>query len=33
MDPFYSLGGLYSIQIASEVKSDLRFEIQDSNYI
>ena len=30
---FDSLGGHYSLQTASEVKSDLRFEISDLNYL
>ena len=33
MDPFDSLGGHYGLQTASEVRSDLRFEISDLNYI
>ena len=33
MDPFGSLRGHYSLQTASEVKSDLRFEISDPNYL
>ena len=32
MDPFDSLGGHYSLQTASEVKSDLIFQISDLNY-
>ena len=33
MDHFGSLRGHYSLQTASEVKSDLRFEISDPNYL
>ena len=33
MDPFDSLGGRYSLQTASEIRSDLRFEISDLNYL
>ena len=33
MDPFGSLRGHYSLQTASEVKSDLIFQISDLNYI
>ena len=33
MDPFGSLGGHYGLQTASEVRSDLRFEISDLNYL
>ena len=33
MGPFGSLQGHYSLQTASEVKSDLRFEISDPNYL
>ena len=33
MDPFDSLGGQYGLQTASEVTSDLRFEISDLNYL
>ena len=33
MDPFDSLRGHYSLQTASEVKYDLRFEISDLNYL
>ena len=33
MDLFDSLGGYYSFQTASEVKSELRIEISDLNYI
>ena len=33
MVPFDSLGGQYSLQTASEVKSDPRFEISDINYL
>ena len=33
MDHYGSLRGHYSLQIASEVKSDLRFEISDLSYI
>ena len=33
MGPFGSLRGHYSPQMASEVKSDLRFEISDPNYL
>ena len=33
MDPFGSLGGHYGLQTASEVRSDIRFEIYGSNYI
>ena len=33
MDPFDSLGGHYGLQTASEVRSDLRFEISDLNYL
>ena len=33
MDPFDSLRGHYSLQTASEVRSDLRFEISDLNYL
>ena len=33
MDPFDSLRGRYSLQTASEVKSDLIFEICDPNYL
>ena len=33
MDPFCSLGGHYGLQTASEVRSDLRFEISDLNYL
>ena len=33
MDPFSSLGGHYGLQTASEVRSDLRFEISDLNYL
>ena len=32
MDPFSSLGGHYGLQMASEVRSDLRFEISDLTY-
>ena len=31
MEPFDSLGGHYGLQAASEVRSDLRFEISDLN--
>ena len=33
MDPFGSLRGHYGLQTASEVRSDLRFEISDLNYL
>ena len=33
MDPFDSLGGHYSLQTSSEIRSDLRFEISDLNYL
>ena len=33
MGPFGSLQGHYSLKTASEVKSDLRFEISDPNYL
>ena len=33
MDTFGSLGGHYSLQKASELKSDIRFEISDTNYL
>ena len=33
MGPFGSLGGHHNLQTASEVKSDLRFEISDPNYL
>ena len=33
MSPFDSLQGHYSLQTALEVKSDLRFEISDLNYL
>ena len=33
MDPFSGLGGHYGLQTASEVRSDLRFEISDLNYL
>ena len=33
MVPFDSLGGHYGLQTASEVRSDLRFEISDLNYL
>ena len=33
MDPFDSLRGHYGLQTASEVRSDLRFEISDPNYL
>ena len=33
VDPFGSLWGHYSLQTASEVKSDLRFEISDPIYL
>ena len=33
MDPFGSLRGHHSLQIASEVKSDHIFEISDPNYL
>ena len=33
MDPFDSLGGHYGLQTALEVRSDLRFEISDLNYL
>ena len=33
MNPFDSLRGHYSLQTASEVRSDLRFEISDLNYL
>ena len=33
MDPFDSLRGHYGLQTASEVRSDLRFEISDLNYL
>ena len=33
MDPFGSLRGHYSLQTASEVNSDLRFQISDPNYL
>ena len=33
MDPYDSLGGLYGLQTASEVRSDLRFEISDPIYL
>ena len=33
MGPFGSLRGHHSLQTASEVKSDLRFEISDPNYL
>ena len=29
----WTLGGLYGLQTASEVRSDLRFEISDLNYL
>ena len=33
MGPFGSLRGHYSLQTTSEVKSDLRIEISDPNYL
>ena len=33
MGPFVGLRGHYSLQTASEVKSELRFEISDLNYL
>ena len=33
MDPFDSLRGHYGLQTASVVRSDLRFEISDLNYL
>ena len=33
MVPFDSLGGHYGLQTASEVRSDLRFEISDPKYL
>ena len=33
MDPFDSLGGHYGLQTASEVTSDLIFEISDLDYL
>ena len=33
MGPFGSLQGHHSLQTASEIKSDLRFQISDLNYI
>ena len=33
MGPFGSLRGHHSLQTASEVKSDLRFEISDPKYL
>ena len=33
MDSFGSLGGCYDLQTALEVRSDLRFEISDLNYL
>ena len=33
MGPFGSLRGHHSLQIASEVKSNLRFETSDPNYL
>ena len=33
MGPFGSLRGHHNLQTASEVKSDLRFEISDPNYL
>ena len=33
MDPFGSLRGHYGLQTASEVRSGLRFEISDLNYL
>ena len=33
MDPFDSLGGHHGLQTASEVRSDLRFEISDLDYL
>ena len=33
MGPFGSLRGHHSLQVASEVKSDLRFEIRDPIYL
>ena len=33
MDPFDNLGGHYGLQTSSEVRSNLRFEISDLNYI
>ena len=33
MVPFDSLRGHYGLQTASEVRSDLRFEISDLNYL
>ena len=33
MSPFDSLRGHYSLQTDSEVKSDLRFEISNLNYL
>ena len=33
MERFGSLRGHYNLQTASEVKSDLRFEISDPNYL
>ena len=33
MVPFDSLGGHYSLQTVSEIRSDLRFEISDLNYL
>ena len=32
-DPFGSLGGCYGLLTALEVRSDLRFEISDLNYL
>ena len=33
MDPFDSLRGHYGLQTASEIRSDLRFEISDLDYL
>ena len=33
MDPFDSLGGHYSLQTAPEVRSDLRSQISDLDYL
>ena len=33
MDPFGGLGGCFGLQTASEVRSDLRFEISDLDYL
>ena len=33
MDPFDRLGGHYGLQSASDVRSDLGFEISDLNYL